>query len=296
MTQADLLLRPEPAVRQRSIVEAGGHGPGTRASRRFTAGRRDARRGPGAAEFHSQVRQAAATGPGLDTGARRRRDSGSGLCLRAESLCRRDRRRVHSGRHCVDRAESDAYVAALHVTDNSTFSAGQLLVELDPRDFQVAVAIATANLQSAQAAQAVAEARLSEQSKVIAADEANVQGDRGTLTFAEQQLTRFTALAKTGAGTIESSQQAQSDLTERQAALQRDIATLAAASGQVDVLRGQARAGKGQCCPGAGGAPPGGTQSVVHEDLCAIGRERSPTGACRSAISSSRPDVVLSGS
>jgi membrane fusion protein, multidrug efflux system len=138
-----------------------------------------------------------------------------------------------------------AYVTALHVTDNSAFSAGQLLVELDPRDFQAAVAIAEANLQSAQAAETVAEAQLSEQSKVIAGDEANVLGDRGTLTFAVQQLGRFNTLAKTGAGTLESSQQAQSDLTERQAALQRDTATLAAAEGQVDVLRGQRERAKG---------------------------------------------------
>src|ERR1700742_533088 len=32
-----------------------------------------------------------------------------------------------------------AYVSALHVTDNQKVAAGQLLVELDPRDFQVAV-------------------------------------------------------------------------------------------------------------------------------------------------------------
>jgi membrane fusion protein, multidrug efflux system len=86
---------------------------------------------------------------------------------------------------------------------------------------------------------------LNEQSKVIAADEANAQGDRGTLNFAEQQLTRFTALARTGAGTVESLQQAQSDLTERQAALQRDVSTLAAASGQVEVLRSQTEQAKG---------------------------------------------------
>ncbi|WP_158926689.1 HlyD family secretion protein [Acidisphaera sp. S103] len=132
-----------------------------------------------------------------------------------------------------------AYVSTLHVTDNSAFSAGQLLVELDPRDFQAAVDIADANLQSTQAAQAVAEAQLSEQSQVITADEANVAGDRGTLVFATQQLARFGELAKTGAGTTESWQQAQSNLTERQAALQRDIATLAAARGQVDVLQSQ---------------------------------------------------------
>jgi multidrug resistance efflux pump len=116
-------------------------------------------------------------------------------------------------------------------------------------------------------AEAVAEAQLSEQSKVIAGDAANVEGDRGTLTFAAQQLARFDSLAKTGAGTIESSQQAQSNLTERQEALERDIATLAAARGQVDAPAKPDRAGEGECRPGAGSTPPGGTQSVVHEDL-----------------------------
>lgn len=132
-----------------------------------------------------------------------------------------------------------AYVSALHVTDNSAFSAGALLVELDPRDFQAAVDIATANLQSALAAWAVAEAQLSEQNQVIAADEANVEGDRGTLAFAATQLTRYRDLAKDGGGTTERWQQAQSDVTTQQALLQRDTATLGAARGQVNVLRSQ---------------------------------------------------------
>jgi membrane fusion protein, multidrug efflux system len=137
-----------------------------------------------------------------------------------------------------------AYVWALHVTDNSAFSAGQLLVELDPRDFQAAVNIAAANLQSAQAAQAVAEAQLNEQSQVIAADEANVEGDRGTLAFAAEQLTRFGELAKEGFGTTERWQWAQSNITTRQAALQRDASTLAAARGQVAVLQSQVEQAK----------------------------------------------------
>ena len=172
-------------------------------------------------------------------------DSGSGLCLRAESLCRRDRRRVHSSRHRVDCTESDRLRHGLACHRQQRFLGRAALVELDLRDFQASAAVAAANLQSAQAAEAVAEAQLNEQSKVIAADEANVQGDRGTLNFAEQQLTRFTALAGTGAGTVESLHQAQSDLTERQAALQRDVSTLAAASGQVDVLRSQTEQAQG---------------------------------------------------
>jgi len=132
-----------------------------------------------------------------------------------------------------------AYVSALHVTDNSAFSAEELVVELDPRDFQAAVDIATANLRSARAAQAVAESQLNEQGQVVAADKANVEGDRSRLVFAAEELTRYRVLAKDGFGTTERWQQAQSDTTAQQAALQRDSATLAAARGQVDVLRSQ---------------------------------------------------------
>jgi membrane fusion protein (multidrug efflux system) len=137
-----------------------------------------------------------------------------------------------------------AYVSALHVTDNSAFKTGELLVELDPRDFQAAVDIAAANLQSAQAAETVADAQLAEQSQVIASDEANLAGDRGTLTFATQQLDRFTQLANEGYGTTERAQQAQSDIAQQQAALRRDTAVLSAAQAQQAVLSGQVEVAK----------------------------------------------------
>jgi membrane fusion protein, multidrug efflux system len=100
-----------------------------------------------------------------------------------------------------------AYVFALHITDNSPFSAGQLLIGLDPRDYQAAVNIAAANLQSARAAETVAESQFAEQSKVIAADQAKLEGDHATLVFAGQQLARYTKLARNGAGTTEQAQQ-----------------------------------------------------------------------------------------
>jgi membrane fusion protein (multidrug efflux system) len=134
-----------------------------------------------------------------------------------------------------------AYVTALHVTDNSKFSAGQLLVELDPRDFQVAVASAAATLQSAQAEEADAEAQLQVQGQFIAADRANIRGDEATLAFARQQFTRFNVLAQEQAGTVESSQQAQSDIGQQLAQVQKDDATLAAAQTQIDVLESQVR-------------------------------------------------------
>jgi len=129
-----------------------------------------------------------------------------------------------------------AYVAVLHITDNSRFTAGQLLVQLDPRDYQAAVDIAAANLHSAQAAEAVVQSQLSEQGQVIASDEANLIGDRGTMTFAAEELSRFTHLASQGAGSMEQKQEAQAEITQRKAALDRDTATLAAARAQSEVL------------------------------------------------------------
>jgi membrane fusion protein, multidrug efflux system len=137
-----------------------------------------------------------------------------------------------------------AYVSALHVTDNSAFSAGQLVVELDPRDFQAAYDIAAAALQSARAAQTIIDAQLDEQNKIIASDEANLEGDRGTMAFAKEQLDRYTELAKTGSGTTQREQQAVSDFAERKAALQRDTATLSAAQAQSEVLRSQVEEAK----------------------------------------------------
>jgi membrane fusion protein, multidrug efflux system len=134
-----------------------------------------------------------------------------------------------------------AYVSALHITDNSSFTVGELLVELDPRDFLVAVNIAAATLQGAAAEQANAEAQLSEQNQFILADQASVSGDQSTLAFARQQLTRFRLLASDEAGTVEEFQSAQSNIGQREAALQKDNATLAAAEMQIAVLESQVR-------------------------------------------------------
>jgi membrane fusion protein, multidrug efflux system len=139
-----------------------------------------------------------------------------------------------------------AYVVALHVTDNSAFKKGQLLVELDPRDFQTAVLSAQANMQAAQAAETDAQAQLSEQNLLIAADNATVQGDHATVAFAEQQLNRFALLAQNGSGTVENWQQAQSNIGEQRSGLQRDLATLAGADAQLIVLRSRVQQAKAE--------------------------------------------------
>jgi membrane fusion protein (multidrug efflux system) len=132
-----------------------------------------------------------------------------------------------------------AYVSKLHINDNSKVSAEDLLLELDPRDFQVAVDMANADLKSAQANVSNIEAQIKEQEAVVTESESPVEGDRALLDFAEQQLERYRSLAKTGAGTVERLQQAQSDAGQRRAVWQHDVAVLDAARAHQAVLQAQ---------------------------------------------------------
>ena len=132
-----------------------------------------------------------------------------------------------------------AYVTNLRVDDNTPFQARQLLVELDPRDYQVAVDSALADLRGAEAGKANVQAQLEEQGRVIAANQAAVDGDTATLTFAGKQLTRYRDLASTGFGTGQRLEQAQSDNGAQTAALQRDQANLQAAKARTAVLQTQ---------------------------------------------------------
>jgi membrane fusion protein (multidrug efflux system) len=131
------------------------------------------------------------------------------------------------------------YVTALHVNDNSHFTANQLLVEIDPRDFEVAVKSAEANLLSAQAAKANVLQQLPQQAHIVAAAQATIDSDRAMLQFSQQQLDRYTDLATRGAGTEQNQQQAVSDFGQKKATLEHDVAALAAAQAQIGVLKSQ---------------------------------------------------------
>lgn len=133
-----------------------------------------------------------------------------------------------------------AYVSVLHVTDNSAFIAGQLLVELDRRDFLTARDTAQAALDGAIAQQQAVKAQLAAQAQNVAADAAKLPGDRANFAYAQQELSRFRSLAQSGAGTREDWQKADADFSVQQSALSTDEATLAAAQAQLGVLRANA--------------------------------------------------------
>ncbi|MEH2484612.1 HlyD family secretion protein [Bradyrhizobium sp. AZCC 2230] len=132
-----------------------------------------------------------------------------------------------------------AYVSKLHVNDNSKVARDDLLVELDPRDFAVAVDMANADLKSAEANASNIEAQIKEQQAIVTESQSALDGDQAVLDFAQQQLDRYKSLATSGSGTVERLQQAESDVGQRRATWQHDLAALDAARAHQAVLQTQ---------------------------------------------------------
>ncbi len=136
-------------------------------------------------------------------------------------------------------AKVSGYVTEVAVNENQPVSKGQLLVRVDPRDYQNAVNEAKAGLASAQADVANDQALLALQSSKIAAAAAAVQADEARLSFAEQNQRRYATLSAKGASPVQSTDQANTDLRTARAGLAADQASLQAAQRQVDVLQAQ---------------------------------------------------------
>jgi membrane fusion protein (multidrug efflux system) len=128
------------------------------------------------------------------------------------------------------------YIGEVLVGDNQTVKAGQVLARIDDRDFRVALQQVSADVASARANVAMRQASLAAQQPVIDAARASVAVDEANATFAAQENRRYSQLATTGYGSVQSAQQAASRIGAANAAVSRDKATLANALKQVEVL------------------------------------------------------------
>jgi membrane fusion protein, multidrug efflux system len=135
-------------------------------------------------------------------------------------------------------------VTSVEVDDNQQVKAGQVLVALDPRDYETAVAAAQAAVERDKAQFADTSATLARQPPIIEEQEANVAAARAKLAFAERDARRFGNLALTGAGTVQQEQQADTNLQQARAQLQGAAASLDAAKKQLDVIRAQQQTAK----------------------------------------------------
>jgi len=131
------------------------------------------------------------------------------------------------------------YIADVAVADNQAVHAGQMLARIDDRDYQTALASAQASVAAEQAAIDDLNQQIAEQKLSVVQAQATVSADQAGVTYASQDLQRYTTLSRSGAGTVQSAQQATSVIRQDQAALNRDNAAVAAARKQIDVLGAQ---------------------------------------------------------
>jgi len=131
------------------------------------------------------------------------------------------------------------YLAEVLVRDNQTVHAGDVLARIDDRDYATSLAQARADVVAARADIDNLQQEIEQQAMTIEQARTLVAADRAATVFSEQQLRRYAELARTGAGTVQSAQQYQADIQQKQAALAHDEAGIGVAVKQVDVLRAQ---------------------------------------------------------
>jgi membrane fusion protein (multidrug efflux system) len=131
------------------------------------------------------------------------------------------------------------YLGQVLVTDNQAVKAGQPLARIDDRDYAVALRQARADVAAAQADIENVRASLDQQQATIAQARATVAVDQAALAFTQQDNDRYISLARTGAGSVQSEQQAVSRNQAAQSALQRDMAAAIAEERRTGMLRAQ---------------------------------------------------------
>jgi membrane fusion protein (multidrug efflux system) len=130
-------------------------------------------------------------------------------------------------------------VSGLAVEDNQIVHKGQLLAQIDDRDYTAAVASAEANVSMARAAIDNVSAGLIQQQSVIDQATAALAAARATYAFSRADFDRYADLARQGAGSVQNAQQARSRIDSAQADVSRNEASLKAAMQQVAVLQAE---------------------------------------------------------
>jgi membrane fusion protein, multidrug efflux system len=128
------------------------------------------------------------------------------------------------------------HIAKVLVGDNQPVKAGQLLAQIDERDFSAALNQARAEVAAAEAAVKNLNAQIELQEPLIQQQAAEVDAAEANLKFAQEERTRYDALMKSGSGTVQRAQQTDAALRAQLAQLQQGKSGLIAASKKIEVL------------------------------------------------------------
>jgi len=137
-------------------------------------------------------------------------------------------------------------IVLVPVTDNQIVKVGDLLVQIDDRDYRAAVDLALAQIDQAQATVDNFSAQVYAQESQIAQTETQVVQAQATLEFSKQQNTRYQDLVEKGAGTVQRAEQATSEFQATTAALATAQAAKMVAERQINVLKAQRKNAQAQ--------------------------------------------------
>jgi membrane fusion protein, multidrug efflux system len=138
------------------------------------------------------------------------------------------------------------FVAEIEVADNQYVGADQLLIRLDPRDFEAALDHARAVAAARRAALAGLQAKYGWQEEMVRQATATLDARLAQAAFARRDAVRYRDLAKTTFGTIQNAERTSALDAAAQSETEAVRAGLAAARQQLTVLEAQiaeARAG-----------------------------------------------------
>ena len=133
------------------------------------------------------------------------------------------------------------FVSLVAVTDNQAVHAGDLLVKLDDRDYLAALAKADAAVAGQQATLANLDATRRLQQALIAQAQAGIAAADAEITRARDDQVRFRDLSAHAAASVQTSQKADADYKQAQAAGDKAKAVADAAVRQLDVIDTQKR-------------------------------------------------------
>lgn len=130
-------------------------------------------------------------------------------------------------------------ISQVVVQDNQAVKAGELLAQLDDKDYLANQAAAIANVNAAQAQINNLGANIERQRALIDQAGATIRASGASLSFAQANAQRYRNLSKAGAGTQEERQKAEAELQNWEAARDRDVAAQQATRKTLEVLQAQ---------------------------------------------------------
>ncbi len=133
------------------------------------------------------------------------------------------------------------FIARVAVTDNQVVHAGDVLVELDNRDYVAARARAVASVAAQDAAIANLAATRHLQQAVIAQAQAGINSADAEIERSQEEQIRYRRLEKLSAVSLQESQKADADYKNALASGARARAALAASQRQLDVIDSQSQ-------------------------------------------------------